>query len=173
MELAAGGHVTPLARDTLNARRISVVPAGSVDPTLPGDLAPTADIRRVAIASDHTGVALKTRSSQHLRGRGLAVDDLGTDGAAPVDYPDMAARVRQVRRTRRGRRGHRHRRRRHRVGHCGQQGQGHSRGDVHRRNASRGIRANTTARTCMTLGSTLLAGPTRRCASSTSGSARP
>lgn len=93
VELSPGGHVTPLARDTLNARRVSVVPAGSVDPTLPSDLAPPAEIRRVAIANDHTGVALKTAIVQHLRGRGLAVDDLGTDGPAPVDYPDMAARV--------------------------------------------------------------------------------
>ena len=66
VELAAGGHVTPLARDTLNARRISVVPAGSVDPSLPADLAPAADIRRVAIASDHTGVTLKKAIVQHL-----------------------------------------------------------------------------------------------------------
>ncbi len=93
VELAPGGHVTPLARDTLTARRISVVPAGSVDPMLPPDLAPTADIRRLAIGNDHTGVALKKAIVQHLRTRGLAVDDLGTDTTAPVDYPDMAARV--------------------------------------------------------------------------------
>jgi ribose 5-phosphate isomerase B len=29
----------------------------------------------------------------HLRGRGLAVDDMGVDGSAAVDYPDTAARV--------------------------------------------------------------------------------
>jgi ribose 5-phosphate isomerase B len=29
----------------------------------------------------------------HLRGRGLAVDDMGVDGSAPVDYPDTAASV--------------------------------------------------------------------------------
>ena len=28
-----------------------------------------------------------------LRGRGLAVQDLGTDGTDPVDYPDVAASV--------------------------------------------------------------------------------
>ena len=31
-----------------------------------------------------------------LRGRGLAVSDLGTDGPEPVDYPDMAAAVARV-----------------------------------------------------------------------------
>lgn len=93
VELSPGGHVTPLARDTLTARRVTVVPAGSVDPALPEDLAPVAEIRRVAIASDHTGVALKKAIVQHLRSRGLAVEDLGTDGTAPVDYPDTAGRV--------------------------------------------------------------------------------
>src|SRR5215471_420494 len=93
VELAKGGHVTPLAADTLRERRITVVPAGSVDPALPSDLAPKSDVRRVAIASDHTGVALRAALVQHLRGRGLSVDDLGVDGTASVDYPDTAAVV--------------------------------------------------------------------------------
>lgn len=93
VELAKGGHITPLAQDTLRERRVTVVPAGSVDPALPADLAPRAEIRRVAIASDHTGVAMRKAIVQHLRGRGLAVDDLGVDGSTPVDYPDTAASV--------------------------------------------------------------------------------
>ena len=93
VELSAGGHVTPLARDTLAARRITVVPAGSADPSLPADLAPVSDVRRVAIGSDHTGLAMKRAIVQHLRGRGLAVTDVGTDNADPVDYPDVAAAV--------------------------------------------------------------------------------
>lgn len=94
VELAPGGHLTPLARDTLKARRVTVVRAGSFDPDLPADLAPASDVRRVAIGSDHTGVALKRALVQHLRGRGLAVDDLGTDAPEPsVDYPDIAAAV--------------------------------------------------------------------------------
>ncbi|MBW8713083.1 MAG: hypothetical protein JF632_03250 [Acidobacteria bacterium] len=59
VELAATGHVTPLARDTLAARRVTVVRAGSRDEGLPSDLAPANDIRRVAIGNDHTGVAMK------------------------------------------------------------------------------------------------------------------
>jgi ribose 5-phosphate isomerase B len=93
VELTKGGHVTPLAQDTLRERRITVVPAGSVDPAIPPDLAPRGDVRRVAIASDHTGVAMRKAIVQHLRGRGVAVDDLGVDGTASVDYPDTAARV--------------------------------------------------------------------------------
>jgi ribose 5-phosphate isomerase B len=96
VELSPGGHVTPLARDTLNARRVTVVPTGSVDAALPADLAPVADIRRIAIASDHTGVALRAALVHHLRGRGLAVQDLGVDGQAPADYPDTASSVAKV-----------------------------------------------------------------------------
>ncbi len=93
VELAAGGHVTPLARDTLSARRVTVVRAGSTDETLPADLAPTSDIRRVAIGSDHTGLALKRALVTYLRGRGVAVVDVGTNTADPVDYPDVAGAV--------------------------------------------------------------------------------
>jgi ribose 5-phosphate isomerase B len=89
VELLPGGHVTPLARDTLRARRVTVLEARPAAP----DLAPKADVRRVAIASDHTGVALRRTLVQHLRARGLAVDDKGTETADPVDYPDTAAAV--------------------------------------------------------------------------------
>ena len=93
VELAKGGHVTPLAKDTLAARRVTVVPAGAADPNLPADLAPVADIRRVAIGNDHTGVAMKHALVRHLRGRGLAVTDIGTDKSDVVDYPDIAGGV--------------------------------------------------------------------------------
>jgi len=93
VELTAGGHVTPLARDTLAARRVTVIRAGSADEGLPADLAPTSDIRRMAIGSDHTALALKRALVTHLRGRGLAVLDVGTDSTDPVDYPDIAGAV--------------------------------------------------------------------------------
>jgi ribose 5-phosphate isomerase B len=93
VELAKGGHVTPLARDTLAARRVTVIPHGTSDATLPADLAPTADIRRVAIGNDHTGIAMKTAILGHLRGKGLLVLDLGTGTTEAVDYPDIAALV--------------------------------------------------------------------------------
>jgi len=89
--LVAGGHVTPLAQDTLKERRVSLVHEG-----YDGDLeslAPKAEIRTVAIAADHTGVALKKRILEHLRSRGVAVHDLGTSTSEPVDYPDTAASV--------------------------------------------------------------------------------
>jgi ribose 5-phosphate isomerase B len=91
VELRKGGHVTPLAADTLKARRVTVV-AETLDRSDEG-LAPAADIRRVAIGSDHSGLSLKSAIVAALRGKGLAVDDLGTLTADPVDYPDTAARV--------------------------------------------------------------------------------
>jgi len=93
VELEPGGHVTPLAGDTLRARRVTVVPAGSVDPALPADLAPVAEIRRVALGSDHSGVKLKSVLVDRLRKRGLAVEDFGTATEEPVDYPDTALAV--------------------------------------------------------------------------------
>jgi ribose 5-phosphate isomerase B len=87
--LVAGGHITPLAQDTLNARRVSVVSDRLTEDA--AGLAPTADIRTVAIAGDHTSLALKRAIVAHLRGRGVAVHDLGTTTTDPVDYPDTAA----------------------------------------------------------------------------------
>ena len=87
--LVAGGHITPLAQDTLRARRISVVREGS-DPDA-ADLAPAATIRTVAVAGDHSALALKAAIVHHLRGRGVSAHDLGTSTSDPVDYPDTAA----------------------------------------------------------------------------------
>jgi len=89
--LVSGGHITPLAYDTLRDRRIIVVAEGS-DPDS-STLAPRADIRTVAIAGDHTSLALKSAIVRHLRGRGIAAHDLGTMTSDPVDYPDTAARA--------------------------------------------------------------------------------
>ena len=89
--LVPGGHVTPLAQDTLRARRISVVREGG-DADMDA-LAPRADVRTVAIAGDHTSLALKAALVAHLRAKGYAVHDLGTSSVEPVDYPDTAEAV--------------------------------------------------------------------------------
>jgi ribose 5-phosphate isomerase B len=91
VSLKPGGHVTPLAADTLRERRITVL-SGVAEASLDG-LAPVADIRSIAIGSDHSGVALKAKLREHLRQRGLRVFDVGTEGPEPVDYPDIAAQV--------------------------------------------------------------------------------
>jgi len=90
--LSRRGHITPLALDTLRERRITVLQeerASAEDL----QLAPPAEIRKVAIASDHTGVTLRRDLVGWLRGRGLEVADHGVDGSDPVDYPDVAALV--------------------------------------------------------------------------------
>lgn len=89
--LATGGHVTPLALDTLRERRVTVVREGAT-----GDrdgLAPVASPSRLAVGSDHSGLALRRAIRDHLRGRGLAVQEVGLDTPDPVDYPDIAAQV--------------------------------------------------------------------------------
>ena len=93
VELEKGGHVTPLAQDTLRERRVTVITSGAVDAALPGDLAPVSPARRIAIGSDHTGLAMKAALVDHLRKQGLKVEDFGTNSADAVDYPDIAGRV--------------------------------------------------------------------------------
>ena len=93
VELEKGGHVTPLAQDTLRERRITVITGGGIDPALPADLAPVSPARRIAIGSDHTGLAMKAALVDHLRKQGLKVEDFGTNSADAVDYPDIAGRV--------------------------------------------------------------------------------
>ncbi len=90
--LSRGGHVTPLARDTLREKRVTLIDDAQASES-DASLAPKADVRSVAIGSDHTGVALREALTTFLRGRGLAVRDLGTYGKDPVDYPDIAASV--------------------------------------------------------------------------------
>jgi ribose 5-phosphate isomerase B len=92
VSLSTGGHITPLARDTLRERRVRVVTEGalSVDEAR---LVPPAEVRRIAIGSDHTGVALKAMLVPYLRGQGRQVDDLGVHTSEPADYPDVAGRV--------------------------------------------------------------------------------
>jgi ribose 5-phosphate isomerase B len=89
--LAKGGHITPLAFDTLRARRVTVI--RDVLEADASALVPVADIRRVALGSDHSGVALKMAIARELRSGAIAVDDIGTHSSDAVDYPDIAAQV--------------------------------------------------------------------------------
>jgi len=92
VQLAKGGHVTPLANDTLRERRVTVVSETDAPPDAAA-LVPRAEIRTVIIGSDHTGIALRKLLVAHLRGRGLTVVDTGTDSTESVDYPDIAEAV--------------------------------------------------------------------------------
>ncbi|HUK14486.1 MAG TPA: ribose 5-phosphate isomerase B [Thermoanaerobaculaceae bacterium] len=48
---------------------------------------------RVAIGADHAGYELKATLAKLIRDLGHDLIDVGTDGPAPVDYPDFAAAV--------------------------------------------------------------------------------
>ena len=87
--LVGGGHITPLAQDTLTERRITVIGESQLEDS--ANLAPRADIRTVALAGDHTSLALKRAIVTYLRGRGITAHDLGTLTSDPVDYPDTAS----------------------------------------------------------------------------------
>jgi len=50
----------------------------------------------IAIGSDHGGLKLKDAVRTYLVGRGLIVDDLGTNNEDSVDYPDFGAKVAQA-----------------------------------------------------------------------------
>jgi ribose 5-phosphate isomerase B len=64
--------------------------APSEAPVLPPEFGPSP---RVAVASDHGGLALKRLVLARLATWALPVEDLGTDSGASVDYPDYAARL--------------------------------------------------------------------------------
>ena len=92
VQLARGGHITPLAQDTLRERRITVVSETGV-PADAASLVPAADVRSVSIGSDHTGIPFRKALVSFLRGRGLSGLDVGTESTASVDYPDIAEAV--------------------------------------------------------------------------------
>jgi ribose 5-phosphate isomerase B len=48
---------------------------------------------RIAVGSDHRGVAMRAKIVDLLKSRGLEVIDEGCNGQESVDYPDIAAAV--------------------------------------------------------------------------------
>ena len=91
VQLAKGGHVTPLALDTLRERRITVVrDDGRGDDS---GLVPRMPVERLAVGSDHSGIALRRAIRDHLRRQGLAVQEVGPETPDPADYPDTAGAV--------------------------------------------------------------------------------
>jgi len=90
--------ITPLAREEAERRGITFRTVASREreaagaaPGLKED--PGESVRTVAVGADHGGFELKEELKRHLRDWGYRVLDLGTDSAAPVDYPDFAEAV--------------------------------------------------------------------------------
>lgn len=50
-------------------------------------------IRKIALAADHAGFDEKEKIKKTLDELGVEYDDMGTDSAASVDYPDFARKV--------------------------------------------------------------------------------
>jgi ribose 5-phosphate isomerase B len=48
---------------------------------------------RIAVGADHAGLPLARLLAEHLRASGHDVEDLGTHGPEPVDYPEFGAAV--------------------------------------------------------------------------------
>ena len=48
---------------------------------------------RIAIGSDHRGVATKTHLVEHLKSAGHDIEDVGPEDDQRVDYPDFASAV--------------------------------------------------------------------------------
>ena len=90
--------ITPLAREAAERRSISFRAIASREREAAGappglTEAPGESARTVAVGADHGGFELKEELKRHLRDWGYRVLDLGTDSAAPVDYPDFAEAV--------------------------------------------------------------------------------
>jgi ribose 5-phosphate isomerase B len=90
--------ITPLAREEAERRGITLRMVASREQEAVGAApglveAPAESARTVAIGADHGGFELKQELKRHLRDWGYRVLDLGTDSAAPVDYPDFAEAV--------------------------------------------------------------------------------
>lgn len=87
-----GARITPLARELAFQRGVTFVSGRSAEPEGGAPGRPRA--RRIVLASDHGGYALKAELVPLLRELGERPLDLGpAEGATSVDYPDFAAKV--------------------------------------------------------------------------------
>ncbi|MBN1299680.1 MAG: ribose 5-phosphate isomerase B [Melioribacteraceae bacterium] len=85
IEIGSEDILTPLAKDTINDLRMSVVE--------PAKLVSRTDAGVVAIGSDHTGFKLKEILKNTLQNMGIKIIDVGTFGEDSCDYPDFAVKV--------------------------------------------------------------------------------
>ncbi|MEM1452618.1 MAG: RpiB/LacA/LacB family sugar-phosphate isomerase [Planctomycetota bacterium] len=97
-ELVVPPHarITPLARELAFLKDVRFVAGRTAEPLgpVPGEGIGGRASRRIAVASDHGGFALKDQLLPLLREMGERPFDLGPDsGDVSVDYPDFARRV--------------------------------------------------------------------------------
>jgi ribose 5-phosphate isomerase B len=85
--------IRQLVERALETAEARAVPAAEASPSAANhaDAAnPAANPNTVAIGADHGGFALKAVLVTHLREKGFAITDCGTNGPEAVDYPDFA-----------------------------------------------------------------------------------
>src|SRR5258706_7891671 len=88
--LKKGGQITPLAADTLKARRIVLLADDRLQ-AADENLAPVSPVRKVAIGSDHGGVVLNAAINAALRNTTAAAGDLRTPAPETGGYTGTAA----------------------------------------------------------------------------------
>jgi len=71
----------------------TVSPADPSPEARPSPIDPENQTRRIAIAADHGGYAMKEDLKPYLQSQGYLVDDCGTHSSDAVDYPDFAYAV--------------------------------------------------------------------------------
>ena len=98
LEIAPDTLVTPSAREWALFKRIEIVEQGPTSSTAPGRSVShppsggmaNAPARRVALAADHGGFAMKEALRPFILGLGFSVEDCGPTSTDAVDYPDLA-----------------------------------------------------------------------------------
>jgi len=76
------GDNEPISSAAAGVSTASSRPEGEVEPVFKN--------RRIAIAADHGGYALKENLKPYLQKQGYQIDDCGTHSTEAVDYPDFA-----------------------------------------------------------------------------------
>lgn len=92
LPLGKGDIITPLAMDRIKASGITLVSRLQTDSIQadPGSAEPLLKLKKVAVASDHTGFKMKAIISEVMTGKGYQIIDAGTFDETSCDYPDFA-----------------------------------------------------------------------------------
>lgn len=85
--------VTPLARDTMKERGISLESIDEKQKVNGGGRSEEQRSDIIALAADHGGYELKEIIKKSLIGQGKKLRDYGTYSSQPVDYPDFAIKA--------------------------------------------------------------------------------
>jgi len=100
--VTANALITPLARDLIRERNLSLVQEEQSPLALPPKAAPAASHathsgaspeKTVSLGADHGGFAMKEDLTKYLQELGYTVLDCGTRSRDSVDYPDFAYAV--------------------------------------------------------------------------------